>query len=715
MFAEFTDKKIKFIDEKGAGKFQEEVETAIKTCNVITEHAPEIVDELLSSKDENEINFLKVSSKYSSYIASMISKVILKAIEDDKSVSHLALSNKIKDLNAKSEFIEKFKSKHLDPSVDVTLLDLGLVPVVQSAPNIKIDSKESKKDILQNKCINIKTGCRYSDYYSFIVRTIFIDPKPDMLEAYRFVSSVLDFVLEELKPGTELSTVYKKYKEFVEINKPEWNDMIQNSIGCGIGLNQDDSFLRIESDNRQKVRSGQVYKISIAFENLTSSLGDKYTIEIGETVAVNEQKAEVLTNLFSKTEKDIYFEFSDDDDESEESIKADAVKFENRRMTRLSRNKEDNYDVQKERKIHQDELLDKKVEEIKERFQNNKMGAKTVEVKKKNMLTLKSYNNEESLPKGLKKNKIFVDNKNYSVLLPINGVHVPFHISLIKNVTKTEESKLISVRINFLTPISGGSNLGFQDLNLQKPFFIKELVYKSKNESLSEIAKQIKELQKAYKSIEAEEIERQNIIIQSELNYISGKKPVLRDVIIRPNITQKKTSGTLEGHNNGLRFISNKNDKIDIIYSNIKHAVFQPCENELIAIVHFRLHNPILIQKKKTYDVQFYRETGIQADDLDNKRRGNEYEEYQFELKEIENKNRINNEVKRFAQQIEEISKLKFDVPYRQLAFYGCHHRSAVQMMPSMDCLYSLVEMPFFVVSVTEVELVSLERVTVKK
>jgi nucleosome binding factor SPN SPT16 subunit len=44
------------------------------------------------------------------------------------------------------------------------------------------------------------------------------------------------------------------------------------------------------------------------------------------------------------------------------------------------------------------------------------------------------------------------------------------------------------------------------------------------------------------------------------------------------------------------------------MYRNIRHAFFQPADNEMIAIVHFHLHNPIMIGNKKTKDVQFYAE-----------------------------------------------------------------------------------------------------------
>ena len=33
---------------------------------------------------------------------------------------------------------------------------------------------------------------------------------------------------------------------------------------------------------------------------------------------------------------------------------------------------------------------------------------------------------------------------------------------------------------------------------------------------------------------------------------------------------------------------------------NIKHAFFQPAENEMICLLHFNLRNPIMVGKKKT-------------------------------------------------------------------------------------------------------------------
>ncbi len=49
----------------------------------------------------------------------------------------------------------------------------------------------------------------------------------------------------------------------------------------------------------------------------------------------------------------------------------------------------------------------------------------------------------------------------------------------------------------------------------------------------------------------------------------------MNDLKIRPNLTGKKITGTFEAHVNGFRYVtSNKVDKLDILYRNIKHAFF---------------------------------------------------------------------------------------------------------------------------------------------
>lgn len=48
--------------------------------------------------------------------------------------------------------------------------------------------------------------------------------------------------------------------------------------------------------------------------------------------------------------------------------------------------------------------------------------------------------------------QIFVDRKAHTIILPIHGFAVPFHINTIKNASKNDEGEFTFLRINFQTP-----------------------------------------------------------------------------------------------------------------------------------------------------------------------------------------------------------------------------------------------------------------------
>ena len=54
----------------------------------------------------------------------------------------------------------------------------------------------------------------------------------------------------------------------------------------------------------------------------------------------------------------------------------------------------------------------------------------------------------------------------------------------------------------------------------------------------------------------------------------------------------------------------------------------------------------------------------------------------------------------------------EFDIPYRELGFYGSPFKSNVFIMPTVNCLVSLAETPFFVLSLNEIEIAHFERVS---
>ena len=152
-----------------------------------------------------------------------------------------------------------------------------------------------------------------------------------------------------------------------------------------------------------------------------------------------------------------------------------------------------------------------------------------------------------------------VDRKAETVILPIYGQPVPFHISTLKNVTKSEEQEYVLLRFNFVTP---GQTIGkkegpvpFEDINST---FIRALSFKSADVyRMNEVSKEINDLKKELAKREAERMEMADLVEQDNLIEIKGRRPLrLPEVYVRPALEGKRRPGDLEIHSNGLRFAS---------------------------------------------------------------------------------------------------------------------------------------------------------------
>ena len=136
-------------------------------------------------------------------------------------------------------------------------------------------------------------------------------------------------------------------------------------------------------------------------------------------------------------------------------------------------------------------------------------------------------------------------------------------------------------------------------------------------------------------------------------------------------------------------------------------------------VIHVHLKDPIIVgNKKKTKDVQFYREaTDIQFDETGNRKRKYRYgdeDEFEQEQEERRRKTELDRLFQAFAQKIAEAGKsesIEADVPVRELGFHGVPFRSNVFIQPTTDCLIQVVEPPFMVITLEDIEVAHLERV----
>ena len=135
-----------------------------------------------------------------------------------------------------------------------------------------------------------------------------------------------------------------------------------------------------------------------------------------------------------------------------------------------------------------------------------------------------SYRREEQLPRAVEDRRLYVDEQRQTVLLPIGGYAVPFHISTIKNVTKTEEGDSVILRINFQSPgqIAGKKeDMPFQDSDAH---FIRSASFRSDDtRHMLKIMESITALKKAATKREAEKKELADVVEQEKLIELKGK------------------------------------------------------------------------------------------------------------------------------------------------------------------------------------------------
>lgn len=668
-------------------------------------------------------------------------------IDDEKKVSHEKISTDIEEV-----FEDPAKIK---VSIDPVDIEPCYPPIVQSGGKYDLKpSAQSSTDHLKYDVIICSLGARYKGYCSNVGRTFFIDPSSSMEKSYELLLEAHDMCVKELRPGKTIAKVVEKVRKFVQSRNPTLFAKLTKNLGFGIGLEFRESCNLLTPKNNTIVAEGMAFNVAFGFQDIPLPESQRkkkklesYSVFLADTVVVLKDETKYYTKVvkgWSKVRYDI--DDSDGEDKPKKSSSSSSGSKEKEakaksgsrgavetlpsgtrnqvltlRLRDQQRQLEGKETDQERRDRHQAELMRRKREEAMRRLEEQNNEKSDDRKKEKSIL---AYRDPKDYPSELRERQVMVDMRAECVILPINGVPVPFHISTIKNVSKSEEDKATYLRINFYVP---GTSLGRDVLpamqtaiaKFPNKMFIKELGFRSSDaHNLNNQFRLIKELQKRVKQREQREQEESDLVVQEDLVLTRDRRvPRLIDLSARPHVTGRKTHGTLEAHSNGVRFMTNKNQKLDILYSNIKHAIFQPCDKELVVLIHFHLKNHIMIGKKKQNDVQFFTEVIEGSQTLDNRRRSMyDPDELDEENRERALREKLNTTFKEFCHKMEGVSErygkpVVFDIPYRELGFMGTPFKEMVLLQPSVHCLVSLTDMPFFIISLDEVEHVHFERV----
>jgi len=587
-----------------------------------------------------------------------------------------------------------------------------------------------------------------------------VDPSTTQKKAYKILLDVFERCLRRLKPGVRCNEVHAEARSALEKSEmPSLARHMTKTVGSGIGIEVKDS-LNLSAKNKSSISAGMAFDLNIGLKDVPHDVEEEaagasalktYSLHLSDTVVVDAAQSEKsgmycrrLTK-FSTSWANVayYITKNDSEGEEEEEETTNGLSKEDRaaveeakaltgvpvtRRARRNTGKQDESMAKAEmrRGERQRELM----MELKKK--HDKTGSEVVsedeDVGPGDYIEKKVFKSPKDYPREMKSTAVYVDERKECVFIPINSVPVPFHISTIKSVSKSEGDRAVFLRINFFAPTKAmlqkgrGNHEVVNQVCAKFPLavFLKDISIRSSNTAnLGKQLRLIKELQKRLRTREREQKEMEDIVEQAALKLIRNP-PRLQDLSMKPHISGRRTHGTLEAHENGFRFRSVKGEKHDILYSNIRHAIFQPCKNELIVLIHFNLKHPVLINRKKHSNVQFYTEVVEKSEALKKKKRSMyDPDEIDEEQRERKLKRKLNDLFKKFQLKVnmllEKLSKrpIEFDVPYRKLAFYGTPHKEMVMIQPCTSCLVNLTETPSFVLSLDDIDHVHFERASV--
>lgn len=528
-----------------------------------------------------------------------------------------------------------------------------------------------------------------------------------------------------MKVGVQISAIYAKAQQYVESNRPELKNHLPNNLGFGMGLEFRESDFVINAKNNHELKAGMIFNLAIGLQELdnpeaANSKAKIYALLIADTVEIDAKGgAKCLTSELKSLNQVSYSMGSEQEQKEARKNRVAQVASESvgTRPKLRSQQKMDEASERKRRE-HQKDLARVRLLEAQELYAqtDDNSSKKTGDAIQK----FESYKKDSMWPKDMKGNRVVIDKRNDTVIFPVNGIPAPFHIATIKNVTKSEEGKSIFLRVNFVTP---GRSFGRKEaVTFMDPagHFLRSLTVRTNDlVHAQELIKDITELRKQFVTREATKKEMADIVEQEGLIEITGRRPVkLGEISVRPALEGRRLPGDVEIHSNGIRYkMQLKSDqKIDVLFSNVKHLFFQPCDQEMTVIVHLHLKTPIMVGKKKTKDIQFYREAlDNHVEETGGRRRKTNYgdeDEIAQEREERRRRQQVNDEFKSFAEKISEAYKgLEVEIPFRDLGFNGVPSRQTVLLQPTTECLVYLTEPPYTIVTLNEVEIAYLERV----
>lgn len=460
-------------------------------------------------------------------------------LDEEKKVMHDQLASKVENKIDDPKFFTSLKSK-LPADFDASQMDWVYGPVIQSGGSydMKLTATSDSK-LLHAGTIIAGLGLRYKSYNSIVARTYMVDPNESQESNYKLLMSVHEAIIKEAKEGVAVNELYKKALGIIRSKKPELEKNFVKSAGGGIGLEIRDTTLNINTKNNRTLQDGMTLCVSSGFSDIENhkpqdKQSKTYSLLVSDTIRIrrDQEPANFTGSAPSDLGSTSFFFKDDEEDEPAPKTKAKkdpkvgAVATGNITKTKLraERTTQINDGAEARRKEHQKELAQQKQEQGLKLYSEATGDQNGVAQKK--FKTFSSYKRDDQFPSRVKDLIVVVDVKASTVVLPIMGRPVPFHINTIKNASKSDEGDFAYLRINFLSPGQGVGRKDDQPFEDPAAHFVRSLTLRSKDaDRMQDIAQQITELRKNAVRREQEKKQLEDVVEQDKLIEIRSELP----------------------------------------------------------------------------------------------------------------------------------------------------------------------------------------------
>ena len=460
-------------------------------------------------------------------------------LDEEKKVKHSTLANKVDGKLDDTKFwttVELPSKLKMPSDFDPSQLDWTHGPIIQSGGKFDLKMTAQVDDEnLHAGVILASMGLRYKSYCSLIARTYLVDPNKSQESNYKLLLQVHNLVIKEIQDGVNAKDIYAKALALVKTKKPELEKNFLKNVGAGIGIETRDSTLILNGKSTRSLKDGMTLCVTTGFSDIENpNPQDKkskiYSMVLTDTVRVTSSEPVIFTKDAPSDLDATSFFFKDDEEPEPTPKKAKkdsavgAVATKNITKTKLRAERTTNVDegAEARRREHQKELAQKKQDEGLERFAEVTGDQNGAAVKK--FKRFESYKRDNQFPPRVRDLAIVMDQKNSTIVLPIMGRPVPFHIQTIKNASKSDEGDFAYLRINFLSPGQGVGRKDDQPFEDASAHFVRSLTFRSHDgDRLQDIANQIGNMKKDAVKREQEKKEMEDVVEQDKLIEIRSK------------------------------------------------------------------------------------------------------------------------------------------------------------------------------------------------